>query len=251
MDDPRLMPFLEHVEVLRRLDRGRDVFGAKRHHWQVQPPLGEEPVATLEQDLGYALPAGYRTYLTAYGNGGAGPLFGIRTFPAHLSATERASLRRPFPGMAAVHRQVAAGGVDVDADGYFEVDDDALLERLLNGTWRIADDGCGHHARIVLHGAEPGTILTVALEGGIRDTGQDFLDWSLSWVARHRECYEAVWERMLRAEPPDDLVTVNNAALVAALCGTSLGLNGSGNGRRDTARELYRRFLAERGQDPC
>jgi hypothetical protein len=246
VDDPRLTSFLEHVEVLRRLDRGRDVFGANRHHWQVQPPLGEELVTTLEQELGYALPAGYRTYLTAYGNGGAGPLFGVRAFPVHLSATERIRLRRPFPGMAAVHRRVAEAGVDVDADGYFELDDEALLERLLNGTWRIADDGCGHHARIVLHGAQPGTILTVNLEGGIRDTGQDFLGWSSTWVARHRKRYEALWERMLRAEPPDDLVTVDNAALVSALCGVSLGLNGSGYERRDKARESYRRFLTER-----
>ncbi|MFD1370814.1 hypothetical protein [Actinoplanes sichuanensis] len=246
MDDPRLTPFLEHVEVLRRLDRGRDVFGAERHHWQVRPPLGEQPVATLEQDLGYRLPAGYRTYLTAYGNGGAGPLFGIRTFPSHLSATERTRLRRPFPGMAAVHRRLASEGVDVDADGYFEVDDEALLETLLNGTWRIADDGCGHHARIVLHGADAGTILTVNLEGGIYDTGQDFPGWSLSWLEQHRKRYEAVWDRMLRADPPDDLVTVDNAAVVAALCGTSLGLNGSGYGRRDTALGLYRRFLADR-----
>jgi hypothetical protein len=64
------------------------------------------------------------------------------------------------------------------------------------------------------------------------------------WLAPLVRTYESVWARMRRAEPPESLVTVGNAGVVASLCGVGIGRDGSGNGRRDRAREVYRDLLA-------
>jgi hypothetical protein len=53
------------------------VFGAKVHHFQLNPPLSEVEVVAFERMHNVTLPRDYRQFLTDVGNGGAGPFYGI------------------------------------------------------------------------------------------------------------------------------------------------------------------------------
>jgi hypothetical protein len=66
---------------LRRLHSARpDVFGANEHRFLLNPPIPEAQAAAFESEHSVQLPAEYRHFLTAIGNGGAGPFYGVFPF---------------------------------------------------------------------------------------------------------------------------------------------------------------------------
>ena len=54
-----------------------DIFGGDGHAFQLNPPLKEAECCAFEQHHNVSLPAEYRHFLTALGNGGAGPFYGV------------------------------------------------------------------------------------------------------------------------------------------------------------------------------
>ena len=61
-------------ESLRRLGAARSkTFGTNGHRFFLNPPLAEADVLGFEQRHHIRLPVDYRGFLTAIGNGGAGP----------------------------------------------------------------------------------------------------------------------------------------------------------------------------------
>ena len=58
---------------LRSAKTQPDIFGAKSHQFQLNPPLPKSKVQTFESEHGFVLPADYRQFTTELGNGGAGP----------------------------------------------------------------------------------------------------------------------------------------------------------------------------------
>ena len=57
-----------------------DVFGADEHRFRLNPPIPEAQAAAFELEHNVPLPAEYRHFLTAIGNGGAGPFYGVFPF---------------------------------------------------------------------------------------------------------------------------------------------------------------------------
>jgi hypothetical protein len=243
MSDPRLTTLRDQIMVLHRLDRGGVIYGADKHRWRIHERLDQPTNIRIEHDLGFPLPPSYRAYLTELGNGGAGPLFGIEPLPLQFTDATLAALQQPFLGIEAVHQRLQDAGIVRHEDGYYENWDRKLQAALLVGTWPIAYEGCGHHSRIVLHGAEAGTILAVESDGGIFSQKADLLDWMIGWLSEHRIVYEALWIRIQACEPVDDVVTVANSRQVASICGVGIGLSGSGNGHRAQAAAAYQKFL--------
>jgi hypothetical protein len=65
-------------ESIRRLGAAQSrIFGANGHHFLLNPPLAEADVLGFEQRHHIRLPVDYRGFLTAIGNGGAGPFYGL------------------------------------------------------------------------------------------------------------------------------------------------------------------------------
>jgi hypothetical protein len=243
VSDPRLTILHDHITTLRRLDRGYAIYGAYKHRWRIKERLDEPTITRIEHDLGFLLPPSYRAYLAELGNGGAGPLFGIEPLPLQFTPAKYAALQQPFLGIEAVHQRLKDAGIVRHEHGYYKNWDRKLQTALLVGTWPIAYEGCGHHSRIVLHGAETGTILAIESDGGIFSQKVDFLDWMVGGFSEHRSVYETLWNRMQAREAVDDLVTVGNSRAVASICGVGIGLSGSGNGQRAEAAAAYQKFL--------
>jgi hypothetical protein len=101
------------VEALKKQDNTLEVFGAKHHLYRINHCLAEEEIAKFEQENDIQLSEDYRTYLKFFGNGGAGPHYGV--IPLRKAACEAFPLDVPF-------KFTLPYFPDVDVDQFFEYD---------------------------------------------------------------------------------------------------------------------------------
>jgi hypothetical protein len=168
------------LAALEALDRGLELFGAKVHQYKLNPVATESAVAALEARFSFSLPADYRSFVTAVGNGGAGPYYGI--YPLGFEHSLRAlaewdssrlgDLSQPFPHRTAWNMPADfwAERPDPPAEMPLEEEDrlmeawDVRLESvywrrdLVNGAIPIADIGCASEVILVVTGPEAGTL---------------------------------------------------------------------------------------------
>lgn len=71
---------LQWFRELALKDSTLRIFGASQHRYQLQPPLQEAEILELEDRYRVHFPEEYRSYLSIFSNGGAGPGNGV--FPA-------------------------------------------------------------------------------------------------------------------------------------------------------------------------
>lgn len=72
-------------------DRGRQVFGAFMHHYQMPEGLSEGTITAFEERYACRLPEQYRRYLQLVSNGGAGPFYGMYSLQNALIALNSGS----------------------------------------------------------------------------------------------------------------------------------------------------------------
>jgi len=65
------------LQQLRSVSSTAPIFGAESHNFVLRPTLVEAEVANFERQHKISLPSDYRKFLTAVGNGGAGPYGGV------------------------------------------------------------------------------------------------------------------------------------------------------------------------------
>lgn len=143
-----------------RADPGRSVFGAKRHHYRLNPPCPEATVAEFERTNGITLPEDYRRFVTEVGDGGAGPYYGLNY---HQLSANISNLTQPF--------SLTESG-DVPDEG-------------VTGGLFLADQGCGTGTWLIVRGLSYGTVW----EGcdDISPTGLSFWQWYEQWLLKLRE----------------------------------------------------------------
>lgn len=155
-------------DMLRRLqvaDIGFRVFGSEQHRYRLGPTLSEAELAAFESGNGIRLPEDYRQFLSAVGNGGAGPFYGLEpldTFGRDLS--------RPFPLIKAT-------------DTLTDEELDQLPDRgEYPGILEFCHQGCGIFSYLVVNGLAYGTIW----EGreDFYPTGLAFGVWYWRWLER-------------------------------------------------------------------
>ena len=73
----RLARIQKRLEMLRKFDYKRSVFGASTHKYISQPPLSEELADHFEELYKTSIPVNYRSFLTKLSSGGAGPAYGF------------------------------------------------------------------------------------------------------------------------------------------------------------------------------
>ncbi len=101
------------VEALKIQDSELQYFGAKHHQYRIKPCLSEEDITKFEEKNALQLPEDYRTYLKFFGDGGAGPHYGV--IPLKQAACESFPLEIPF-------KFTLPYFPDVEADQFFEFD---------------------------------------------------------------------------------------------------------------------------------
>ena len=155
------------MKALARLAEANDqlanIFGARGHEFLLEPTLPVGALERFEREHGIELPADYREFLTAFGDGGPGP--GYRILPLrHWNEGHTTFgadfLRTPFrhteawnDGRVFVPRQdyFVDFSSDIARASYF-----SSIER--TGTISIAELGCGDCAFLVVTGTERGNV---------------------------------------------------------------------------------------------
>lgn len=146
---------------LAKLDRGRRVFGAEVHGYELLAPLSEEEVAAFEEDLGVTLPGDYRAFVTQLGSAGAGPFYGL--FPLgemddgeSWEETEFVGdLARPFPYTQAWNWPAERLEALDDAE---DEEEESEYFAPIDGAFPIVQEGCALRDLLVVTGPEAGNV---------------------------------------------------------------------------------------------
>ena len=126
---------------LRRHDPHLRAFGATAHRYELRPPTTISGISQIEETIGIKLPEDYRDFLVRFGNGGAGPDYGV------LAVEE------------AIHE--FGQGCPVDMIGRPFVPPRTAEERRpypTDGVVPLAQAGCGNMWLLIATGPEAGTI---------------------------------------------------------------------------------------------
>lgn len=182
---------LRITDRLRRLDRRCVAFGASAHRYSFGRPLDEDDLAAYERRSEIRLPPSYRAFLTAVGNGGAGPHYGV---PALDTSASLAS--QPFPYAEPVPELPEAD-----------------LEEPLTGCVPVADYGCGIELVLVVNGPQAGQVWWDARNDGqgvdrvVDGAGapQSFDRWWLGYMERILHRFERVAELNLQRTPHEEI----------------------------------------------
>jgi hypothetical protein len=180
---------------MRALDRGRALFGASRHRYELAAPASEREVAALEKKWKVALPPGLRAFYTQVGNGGAGPGYGL--FP--VSELMRFKATTPYPGVEAL-RARAPKTATVPTNRYLA----PMRSSQRSGLMGVADLGCGIYTSVVSTG-DVGRVVTVD-EEGVTETDETLVQHVTNWLDDAIGRFELVQELRGREASREEMV---------------------------------------------
>lgn len=151
----KIQQLKDKLNKLKKLDKNFEVFGSESHKYTLNCCLSSAEVSCLESKCNIVLPEIYRQFLLEFGNGGAGPGYGLLEINIEnllVDASESNFLSQPF--------LLTKEWNDLDllevsnensANSYFD-------SKYINGTIVVAEYGCGIQARLVITGEEQGNI---------------------------------------------------------------------------------------------
>ena len=145
----------DKLNKLKKLDKNFEVFGSELHKYALNSCLSSAEVSNFESKCGVVLPDDYRQFLLEFGNGGAGPGYGLLSINIEKligDASQCNFLSQPFLLTKEWNNlellQVSNGD---STNIYFD-------PKYINGTIIVAEYGCGIQARLVITGEERGNI---------------------------------------------------------------------------------------------
>jgi hypothetical protein len=199
---------IERIEqklvILRELDTGLNLFGARTHNYILNQPASEREIAEFEKLYGVTLPSGYLEFIRNVGNGGAGPYYGLEplenTVFADLDYKNKNDLldpSKPFPfnklwnmDFEEIAASIDSNENNANREGIYEIYFD---RKWSSGLLRICNFGCGVSLNLVVNGEEYGNIWVDdrCNDGGIypdlsfdRAKRTNFLQWYELWLDR-------------------------------------------------------------------
>lgn len=157
---------------LRTADTSLSLDLPSKHRYQLNPCLTEDEVQAFECQNNVILPDDYRQFLLELGNGGVGPGFGMLKL---LSKNHYYyCLDKPFP---------------------YEFPEDMILangELNFNGTFPLAEYGCGMVALLVITGKQRGKLWFATGEDGIFPVGKNLCGFLHVGLDAYMEAEESV-----------------------------------------------------------
>lgn len=165
----RLADLRERMQLLAAIDPAHQIFGASRHGYQLGAPLDTDGLGALEAQFG-VLPEDYATLIRAFGAACAGPYYGLEAprVPEDPQHALQPDPRRAFPG---------------ETSWDARLDDGASV---LDGTIRLADQGCGGRSLLVLRGPHAGEVWSdwTAEQGTLALEATTVFAWYAQWIDR-------------------------------------------------------------------
>ena len=210
-EEPQLNPevILGRLEKLSKLDKDRSVFGSNAHNYKLNSPLGISEIKEFENQHGISLPRDYRSFIASFGNGGAGPGYGLFPFGRDDEGRWEETLSLGDPGNPFPHKDawnlpdefwrdepnVPEGLPTGEEDQLWDEWDAKLARRywstsIMNGAIPICHLGCAHRQWLVVVGEQKGFVWDDlrADHGGltpVKNANGDqmtFAEWYLAWL---------------------------------------------------------------------
>jgi SMI1 / KNR4 family (SUKH-1) len=160
----KVLQLKKNLTQLAILDATFQVFGSESHQYQLNPCLSDTDIQRFESKSNITLPSDYRNFLLEVGNGGAGPGYGLYRMPGieyenvipETPYPEKSELfSKPFPLTQAWNNldliTENKATCFVNRDAYFD-------DKFTQGTFTIANYGCGIYAMLVITGEQRGKI---------------------------------------------------------------------------------------------
>lgn len=193
----------EKLDLLRQRDSSLKLFGARKHKYLLNPVVPREVIREFESRHRVILPEGYVAFLTALGNGGAGPFYGLE--PLENVLFDDLDYKRPDslldPSQPFLHTE--AWNMEFEPTVSIEEDEAEYARQRemfettyygkaqTNGVIAICNYGCGVSLNLVVNGKEYGYIwsddrgndagIYPSLELG-NEEKLSFLDWYEYWL---------------------------------------------------------------------
>jgi len=167
-------------------------FGARKHHFELSPPVTPEAVRQWEAEFQVELPEAYRTFLTELGAQGAGPFYGLDSPWGLLrkSAEARASYGGWMRAPCTLREDLPLGGPEDTR--WLECIGGADWEERFNqdawspsqGTLSLVQVGCGEEIVLILNGPLRGRLcqLCEVWQTPQVHAAPDFLTWYEDWL---------------------------------------------------------------------
>jgi hypothetical protein len=209
---------IEALERLARRDPKCKLFGSASHEYRLNSPLPVKRIEAFERKHRVTLPKDYKYFITAVGNGGAGPYYGLFRFGEHddlhdfckwkdgglvgdlskkFSHTKAWNLPRSF--FRAEELEPRPDASPEEEEQLYEEWNKRLEEHywnpaIMNGAIPICHLGCAYRHWLVINGKQRGFVWgDRADEKGIyplRTSSRrpvTFADWYLSWLRDPRK----------------------------------------------------------------
>jgi len=167
---------------MRELDPELRVFGASTHRYKLNEPTQEPALTRFEEDSGARIPEDYRDFLLRFGDGGAGPFYGL------LSLEQ---IRKEYDNEYPV-RMIG---------NPFCIPESANSEcaYTVEGTIPLCHFGCGSMAVIIAFGIERGNIWGYCNDDRVRpETNETPIYPENSTLELRLKINEEFDEKMLR-----------------------------------------------------
>ncbi|MFJ1862999.1 SMI1/KNR4 family protein [Streptomyces sp. NPDC088097] len=166
-------------------DPGHARSGAGTHRYALAGPRPEAEVRGFEARHGIRLPAAYRSFVTAVGDGPAGPAHGLLplTRPRAEAADPDGDGGWAVDGEWADDRRPGRLAAPFAPAGPLPGVPRGPVEELTGGSLTLAEEGCGMFLRLVLNGPYAGQVWRLDPDwGGFVPARPDFRTWYTDWL---------------------------------------------------------------------
>lgn len=177
----------ELIEEAGRVDAGREVFGAGKHQYRINPVVNMAEVRRAEEERHVKFPEEYVFYLTRVGNGGAGPYYGLYPFEKVLAEDRNPYLGQIFEQTITTQlteeqwrehmRKLDELGESFETDTDYEKYKSILFSNMMP----IGTQGCTLDNMLMLSGGDTDRIMYIDWDmeedGPPFNTGMTFLEW--------------------------------------------------------------------------
>lgn len=158
------------IETLADFDKTRQAFGAAHHKYEFGTKLSESDICAWENRSQTRLPVDVRTYYLQFGDGGAGPFYGMKS----LSEIDLYKPESPFRNRAYLAALAKSRAISEDEECDYDYEDDTswfVPRDDYQGLISIIEFGCGEQYCAVTNGAERGAIVFKTMDHGISEVG--------------------------------------------------------------------------------
>ena len=186
--DEQIKRIKEKLCLAEKADTDLKAFSAEAHKYKINPPLPLEKITAFENEYGVKLPADYAAFLTLFGNGGAGPYYGIYPLGEHLNEFVddfKAAMKLPcllYPRMSDEYWNGIIACFDDDDMSDEEYDE--KINSLYGGLLPLGTQGCSYCHALVLRGEHAGKVVNidVDMQKPTFTFEDNFLDWYERWL---------------------------------------------------------------------